>query len=470
MTRALILSAVLVAGLVPAGARAQSATNLAAIHGLAPLEALPNTYGGRAALGANYTMTRAIQTGTSGQPTLLPFPEQQQQALRDAFITGGNLAELADGLGTTLGAAYEARAHYTSQDSFTSLSTALQKLIAYTLGVTRGDSDAGKYFFANGTTNGKDAASDAATAILKDMQATPDVFGRLYGHPAGSPGADRYGNSRPFQTIPGLLTITGRDYFGTAADNIVYNQGPIMDLVNSPSFPSGHTTYAFTGALLLSMLVPERYQALMTRAAEYGNDRIILGAHYAMDVIAGRTLATYDMAHLLANDHAYTGLTIKGSSPVKDFQAAVSAARDDATTILQAGCGDAIPACAEADHGRFSNLADDGAFYAGTLTYGLPVVFPKNVSGEENVARMAPEAGYLLTVAFPAVSLAQADQILTETEAPGGGFLDNGTPFGVYSRLDLFAAAGRAEALVAAMAPAKTGIKTGTQTPTAPAQ
>jgi len=43
--------------------------------------------------------------------------------------------------------------------------------------------------------------------------------------------------------------------------------------------------------------------------------------------------------------------------------------------------------------------------------------------------------------------LEQADQILTETEGPGGGFLDNGTSFGVYSRLNLYTAAGRAAAL-----------------------
>ena len=57
----------------------------------------------------------------------------------------------------------------------------------------------------------------------------------------------------------------------------------------------------------------------------------------------------------------------------------------------------------------------------------------------------APQAGYLLTQAFPFLSLAQADKILTETEGPGGGFLDNGSEFGVYSRLDLYAAARRAE-------------------------
>ncbi len=60
----------------------------------------------------------------------------------------------------------------------------------------------------------------------------------------------------------------------------------------------------------------------------------------------------------------------------------------------------------------------------------------------ENVATLAPEAGYLLTIAFPSLNLAEADQILTETEGPGGGFLDNGvSSFGIYSRLNLYAAA-----------------------------
>jgi hypothetical protein len=36
--------------------------------------------------------------------------------------------------------------------------------------------------------------------------------------------------------------------------------------------------------------------------------------------------------------------------------------------------------------------------------------------------------------------LEQADQILSDTEGPGGGFLDDGSAFGVYSRLNLYAA------------------------------
>ncbi len=87
------------------------------------------------------------------------------------------------------------------------------------------------------------------------------------------------------------------------------------------------------------------------------------------------------------------------------------------------------------------------AFYRVTQTYGLPVVYPQNAGRQEDVGKLAPEAGYLLTSAFPFLTLEQANQILTETEGPGGGFLDDGSSFGVYSRLDLYAAAGRAAQL-----------------------
>ena len=87
------------------------------------------------------------------------------------------------------------------------------------------------------------------------------------------------------------------------------------------------------------------------------------------------------------------------------------------------------------------------ASYATTQTYGLPVVYPQNAGKLEDVGKLAPEAGHLLTAAFPSLTLDEANQILTETEGPGGGFLDDGSSFGVYSRLNLFAAAGRAAQL-----------------------
>jgi len=422
---------------------------MAAMRGLAPVSVLLNTDAGKAALGANFTVTGGIQTGAIAQPTLQPFPEQQQQALRDAFSTGSNLAQLSDGLGTTLGSAYVARFHYIDQKHTSKLPQSIADLVRYATAVSGAHSNAGKYLFANETTDGKTSVAPDVAGILKEIGGVEDIFGQAYGLPAGTAGANAYGNSRPYQTESRVSRFEGPDYLNRPSGNFVYNHGPVMDLTNSPSYPSGHTTYGYTGAVLLAVLVPERYAQMIVRGAEYGNDRVIMGSHYVMDVLGGRTLALYDMAHLLANDPAYLGLSERGAPPIKDFQAAVKSARAELNSILQTGCGNTIETCAKEDTGRFSNAAADEAFYEVTQTYNLPVVYPKNATIGEDVGKLAPEAGYLLTIAFPLLSLEQADKILTETEGPGGGFLDNSSSFGVYSRLDLYAAARRAEQITA---------------------
>ena len=433
-----------------AGADAQTPPNLKALQGLAPVSALGNTDPGRAALAGNLAITGDIQDGTARQPTLLPFPEQQQQALRDAFITGRNAYELADGLGSKLGGAYQASTSYTSEDdgkhpAFTSISPALAQLIGYAYATSSSDAGSGKYFFGNGTSDGKTPVSAAAMTILKGVAGTTDIFGKAYALPMGSKNADPYGDSRPFQTEPHLVPIEGKDFFGVPSGNIAYLRGPTQDLTESPSFPSGHTTYGYVEALLLAILVPERYEQMVARAAEYGNDRIILGAHYTMDVLGGRTLATYDLAQLLANKPGYVGVERNGVE-IDDFPQALAAARADLVKALEAGCGNRIAICAKEDRSRFAQPAKNLAFYEATETYGLPVVFAQNAKGTEDVGRLAPEAGYLLTAAFPDLTLAEADAILTATEGPGGGFLDNGSAFGVYSRLDLYRAAQKASA------------------------
>jgi membrane-associated phospholipid phosphatase len=447
MKRKTLLLIGALAALIPFPAEAQSPTDMAALKGLAPVTVLSKTSEGTAALAANYTVTGGIQTGAIRQSTLLPFAEQRQQALRDAFITAGNLAQLSDGLGTTLGAGYLARAHCSNWTHCTDLSQAVANVIAYANAISGINSNSGKYFFANATTDGKTPVSAEAMEILKANGGDTDVFGKNYGLPAGTLGADAYGNSRPFQTEPSTSQIVGPDYLNVPADNRVYNRGPIMNLINSPSYPSGHTTYGYTGSLVLAILVPERYQEMIARGAEYGNDRILMGAHYAMDVMGGRTLALYDMAHLLANDPVYTGRTMTGVTTIKDFQAAIKVARADATRALEAACGKTMPECAREDIGRLSNPAANEAFYADTQTYNLPVVYPKTASTVEDIGKLDKDAGYLLTAAFPSLTLEQANRILTETEGPGGGFLDDGSSFGVYSRINLYAAAGKAVAL-----------------------
>jgi hypothetical protein len=445
-----LISTIAVAALVLSGraAEAQDGTNLAALRGLAPVSALSDSKAGRVALAKNLAITRAIQDGSAHQSLLLSFGAQQQRALRDAFITDANAEGLADGLGSRLGGAYQSSTGCQSNDdgkhsTCPNISDAVRQLIAYAYATTSADATSGKYFFANGTTDGKTSVSPEANSILTKINGTTDFFGKAYGLPAGGPAADLYGNSRPFQTLPKLDVVHGKDFFGARSGSIAYLFGPTQNLTDSPSFPSGHTTYGYTEGLLLALLVSQRYPQMIARAAEYGNDRIILGAHYTMDVLGGRTLATYDMAQLLANKQGYVGLNRNGVK-IDDFRKALEAARSDVTNTLEAKCGGTIAACARQDRSRFARQTKNRTFYLATQTYGLPSVFKQNAGRTEDVGKMAPEAGYLLTTAFPYLTLARANAILTETEGPGGGFLDDGSAFGVYSRLDLYRAAAKA--------------------------
>ena len=319
-------------------------------------------------------------------------------------------------------------------------------MIAYSAALTGADAASAKYFFGNATVVTKARSSPIskeAADLLAAAGATTDVMGKAYKHPAGTVDADPYGDSRPFQTEANFVKYSGVDYFGVAATNSDYLSGPTQNLTESPSFPSGHTTYGYTESLLLAMMVPARYTQMITRGAEYGNNRIVLGAHYAMDVIGGRTLAYYDMAHLLAEHPDYVGRTL-GSVTITGYQTALASAKADLTKVLETACGAAVTACAAGDTSRFRDAAANEAFYESTQTYGMPVVYAWTAGRIEDVTAIAPEAGYLLTAAFPTLSLAQADLILTQTEGRGGGFLDDGSAFGLYSRLDLFAAGKKA--------------------------
>jgi acid phosphatase (class A) len=58
------------------------------------------------------------------------------------------------------------------------------------------------------------------------------------------------------------------------------------------SYPSGHTTMGFAMAVVLADLLPDRAQAILGRAQEYAEDRLVCGVHFRSDIVAGQALGT----------------------------------------------------------------------------------------------------------------------------------------------------------------------------------
>jgi acid phosphatase (class A) len=73
------------------------------------------------------------------------------------------------------------------------------------------------------------------------------------------------------------------------------DDGPVCEdkvqLARSFDYPSGHTTWGTSVALVLAELWPNRANAILARGREYGESRFICGAHSVSAVEAGRQAA-----------------------------------------------------------------------------------------------------------------------------------------------------------------------------------
>ncbi len=63
---------------------------------------------------------------------------------------------------------------------------------------------------------------------------------------------------------------------------------PVVPLSKSGSYPSGHTTVGTMMGVVLANMLPEKKDAIMGRAWEFGWNRVIGGIHYPTDIEAGR--------------------------------------------------------------------------------------------------------------------------------------------------------------------------------------
>ncbi|RQV13060.1 phosphatase PAP2 family protein [Burkholderia cenocepacia] len=188
-------------------------------------------------------------------------------------------------------------------------------------------------------------------------------------------------------------------------------------------FVSGHTAEAVRDATTMAWLVPERFQEMVSRGLELGENRILAGMHSPLDVIGGRTLA---LAISAANLTAYAS----------DAQAAYTQAHQ---TLQQLTGTSATTFSAFAHSGttatdRFADYTTNRAAFLRRMTFGFGAI------ESTNAPPVVPKgAEILLQTRFPYLSADQRRVVLKTTELPSGyPVMDDAEGWG---RLNLFAAA-----------------------------
>lgn len=198
-------------------------------------------------------------------------------------------------------------------------------------------------------------------------------------------------------------------------------------------YPSGHAAEAVRKAIALAYVVPQRYQEMLARGLELGENRILSGMHSPLDVMSGRVQAQAVAAAVLASG--------SGGKPAADGSTLKGRGYQQAQAALMAAVGVATPEAllrfahsqdSQAD--RFADHAVNRANYLRRLTYGLAPI------GDTTRPAVVPQgAEVLLETRLPYLDAAQRRVVLKTTALPSGyPILDDAEGWG---RLNLFAAA-----------------------------
>ena len=286
----------------------------------------------------------------------------------------------------------------------------------------------GKYY-----KDAADAGKLPKTAqFLSDMNksASTGVAKATYQHPR--PYVDRVNFNGTTLNMNGLKqTLNIKKVPGY--ENFDWGDGEAPDneydgLYNSGSFPSGHTTFAFTQGAGLAYLLPELGPEIMTRVSEAGNNRIVLGVHYPLDIMGGHIAGQYGVA-----------TAVSGEKTAQEG----AAARAELVDYLTAQCkadnhGDTLDACitntgANAANGYRNDFTDEVstkpvtdrasalAAYKARMTYGF------QATGTTGQAPVVPDSAVRMfdnVAAFKSLDSAQKKAVLAATEGDSGYPLD----------------------------------------------
>ena len=116
------------------------------------------------------------------------------------------------------------------------------------------------------------------------------------------------------------------------------------ELSTSGSYPSGHALLGWSAALLLMEINPDRATEIMARGYRYGENRLIVGAHWQSDTDAARLAASVAYARLHTSERFLEQMkkardeykALKGDpTAVRTAKTVSIAASDDTAYTLQ---------------------------------------------------------------------------------------------------------------------------------------
>ncbi len=189
---------------------------------------------------------------------------------------------------------------------------------------------------------------------------------------------------------------------------------------------SGHEAEAMRDAIAMAYAVPQRFQEMLVRAGELGENRILAGMHSPLDVISGR---------ILGEAVATASLDTGGNSTRR----AAAYAQAQSSLIAATGVSDAagLQALAHSQgvqSSRFADHARNKANYLHYMTYDF-----KQIGARNQPVTVPKGAEVLLETRLPYLSADQRRVVLKTTAIDSGyPVLDDAEGWG---RLNLFAAA-----------------------------
>ncbi|WP_410198900.1 acid phosphatase [Burkholderia gladioli] len=190
-------------------------------------------------------------------------------------------------------------------------------------------------------------------------------------------------------------------------------------------FPSGHSAEAMRDAIAMAYVVPERFQEMLSRGLELGENRILAGMHSPLDVIGGRILGEASVAANLADP---ANAALKAAAFAQAHTALYAATNTNATSFP------ALAHSAAVSSDRFADYATNKANFLRRLSFGFGQI---NATTAPAVVPKGAEA--LLETRLPYLSADQRRVVLKTTAlASGYPVLDDAEGWG---RLNLFSAA-----------------------------